>query len=266
MEPVLLARRDGVATLTLNRPDQANSLDLPLATRLRDLAREVATDKEVRCVVLTGNGRMFCGGGDVGSFVEVSDRKSYVTKLASTLHQAVLAFVAMPKPLVVRVNGPAAGAGMSLALLGDVVLAASSAHFSAAYTRIGMTPDGGMTWLLPRLIGLRRAQDMILTNRRVDAEEAEQLGLISRAVDAGSLDEECNAVAEGLASASTSAIAVSRALLWEGVTSTLSDQLAREAERIGEAADSADGREGVGAFLARRAPDFVQLQRGGTQL
>lgn len=256
MDPVLLDSRDGVATLTLNRPGNANSLDLPLATRLRDLAHEVAADDRVRCVVLTGNGRMFCAGGDVGSFTQVSDRKSYVSQLASTLHEAIIALVAMPKPLLVVVNGPAAGAGLSLALVGDVVIAARSAHFTAAYTKIGMTPDGGMTWLLPRLIGLRRAQEMILTNRRVSADEAEQLGVISRAVDDESLAQEGATVAGQLAAASTSALAVSRALLWEGATASLADQLEREASRIGEAADTADGREGVEAFLARRAPRF----------
>jgi len=256
MDLVLLDRRNDVATLTLNRPGSANSLDMPLASQLRDRATEVAADDRVRCVVLTGKGRMFCGGGDVGSFEQAADRKSYVTELASTLHQAILTLVAMPKPLLVQVNGPAAGAGLSLALVGDVVLAARSAHFLAAYTRIGMTPDGGMTWLLPRLIGFRRAQEMILTNRRVSADEAEQLGLITRGVDDDQLGQESASIAEQMAAASTTAIAVSRALLWKGLTASLADQLASEADSIGEAADTVDGREGAQAFLARHAPDF----------
>lgn len=253
---VHIAQDRGVATLTLNRPDQANSLDLPLAQRLCAAVDDVSRDASVRCVLLTGAGKMFCGGGDVASFASAADRQQYVTELASTLHRAVLALLAMPKPLVVQVNGPAAGAGMSLALIGDVVLAATSAHFTAAYTRIGVTPDGGMTWLLPRLIGFRRAQDMIMTNRRVSALDAEQLGLVTHVVADDQLATESVTAARALASASTSALAVSRKLLWEGTATSLEAQLEREAHAIGEAAASRDGREGISAFLERRAPVF----------
>ncbi len=256
MDPVTLTLREGIATIALNRPDQANSVDLPLARRLCEVAAEVSGNAAVRCVVLTGNGRMFCGGGDVASFAAADDRKAFVTLLATTLHDAILGFLAMPKPLLVLVNGPAAGAGLSLAMIGDVVLAGRSAHFSAAYTRIGMTPDGGMTWLLPRLIGFRRAQEMILLNRRIGAEEAEQLGLVTRTVADDALASEGAMLAEQMAAASTSAIAESRMLLWKGATASLADQLAAEACSIGASAKTPDGMEGVSAFLSRRRPQF----------
>lgn len=256
MEALSLEVREGIAAITLNRPENANSLNIVLARELRDAAAGVAADEQVRCVTLTGRGRMFCAGGDVASFVEAPDRGSFVTELASTFHEAVLAFRSMPKPLVVLVNGPAAGAGLSLAAIGDVVLAARSAHFSAAYTRLGVTPDGGMTWLLPRLIGFRRAQDMILTNRRIEADEAERLGLVTRAVDDAMLADEGYLAARRLAEGPTTALSASRALLWEGLTTSLEDHLGKEAVSIGASANSPDGLEGVSAFLARRRPNF----------
>ncbi len=167
----------GIGRIVLDRPDMGNAIDMGLAEDLVAAAKACAEDDAARCVVLSAAGRMFCVGGDIGSFAAAGDEMgAFLRKLADVLHEAVLVLSAMDKPLVVVVQGPAAGAGLSLALLGDVVLASEASHFTAAYTGIGVTPDGGMSWLLPRLVGLRCAQEMILTNRRVSAAEAELEG------------------------------------------------------------------------------------------
>lgn len=257
--PVLLERDGAIARIVLNRPDAGNAIDLPLAQALHAQARQVAEDTSVRCVVLTGMGRMFCVGGDVGAFASAGDGASAMLReLADTLHEAVKVLATMAKPFVVLVNGPAAGAGMSLALLGDIVLASRAAHFTAAYTAIGLTPDGGMSWLLPRLAGLRIAQEMILTNRRVGAEEAQALGLITRMVDADALASEGAAIAARLALAPTAALGAARALLMASATSSLDQQLERESITIATAGGSSESREGIAAFLARRTPDFTK--------
>ncbi len=166
----------------------------------------------------------------------------------------------MEKPLVVAVNGPAAGAGLSLAIAGDVVIAARSAHFSAAYGAVGLTPDGGMSWLLPRVVGLRRAQEIILTNRRIGADEAAAIGLVTRVVDDAALAGEALAAAHALAAGPVAALAGARALLAEGAGRDLAGQLRAEANRIAQAGAGSEAREGISAFLARRKPDFLQGQ------
>src|SRR6266404_3255673 len=162
----------------------------------------------------------------------------------------------MPKPLVVLVNGPAAGAGCSLAISGDIVLAAPAAHFTVAYTAIGLTPDGGMSWLLPRLVGLRKAQEMILTNRRVNASEAEAMGLITRVVAEGASDAEGNAIADTLSRSATSALGVVRALLLDSSSEMLEAQLEKEARAITAAGGNAESEEGIAAYSEKRRPNF----------
>ncbi len=246
-----------VATLTLNRPAAGNAIDLPLARALLGAAIRCDQDPGIRCVVLTGNGRLFCVGGDVGGFAAAGEAASrYISEIAGTLHMAISRFLRMPKPLVVLVNGPAAGAGASLAICGDVVLAARSAHFTAAYGSVGLSSDGGMSWLLPRLVGLRKAQEFILTNRRIHAEEAEKIGLVTRAVDDAALADEGRAQAQLLRDAATGAVGAARALLLESFGSALEHQLERETRSIAAAAGGAEFREGVMAFLERRKPNF----------
>jgi 2-(1,2-epoxy-1,2-dihydrophenyl)acetyl-CoA isomerase len=256
--PVLIEREGGVARLVLNRPDVGNAIDMALADALALAADEVAVDPAVRCVVLTGAGRMFCVGGDIGGFAAAGDDAGgYLQRLADRVHDAVKRLATMPKPLVGLVNGPSAGAGLSLAVLGDVVLAGASAHFTAAYTGIGLTADGGMTWLLPRLVGLRRAQEMILTNARMSATDAATHGLVTRTVADDALAAEGAAVAAKLAAAPVAALSAVRTLFLDGATATLSDQLDREASAIAAAGRGAEAREGIAAFLARRKPDFT---------
>lgn len=257
MSAILLNRDDGVARITLHRPEAGNAIDPTLAQELAEAAITVAADPAIRCVVLTGAGRLFCTGGDVLGMAAAGDGAgAFLSSLVDTLHGAIRTLATMAKPLVVMVNGPAAGAGVSLALLGDVVIAGRSAHFTAAYGGVGLTPDGGMSWLLPRLVGLRRAQAMILTNQRVGADEAERIGLVTKAVDDAALSDEVESIVQRLVAAPTAAIGAARELILAGATASFGDHLDHEARTIARAGDHPECREGVSAFLARRKPDF----------
>ncbi len=257
MSTVLSSRDGDVLTLTLNRPEQGNAINTALADDLLSAARDAAADPAVRCVVLTGAGRMFCVGGDIGEFAASGDQAGpFIHALASTLHEAVLVLAGMAKPLVALVQGPAAGAGLSLAAAADIVIASEAAHFTAAYTAIGLTPDGGMTWLLPRLVGMRKSQEMMLTNRRLTAAEAVSAGLVTRVVAAEMLAEEGRKLAAQLADGPTAAYGSVRRLLAGSQTAPLDLQLEREAASISAAAAGPEGREGVAAFAARRKADF----------
>jgi 2-(1,2-epoxy-1,2-dihydrophenyl)acetyl-CoA isomerase len=255
--PVLFAVDDGIARVTLNRPEAGNAVDLAMARALVEVAIRCETDAAIRCVVLTGAGRLFCAGGDVALFKSAGDGvDALLSDLAGTLHMALTRFARMPKPLLVLVNGPAAGAGLSLGICGDVVLCARSAHFTAAYGTLGLTPDGGMSWLLPRLVGLRKAQEIILTNRRIKADEAEAIGLVTRTVDDDALAGEGDKVAAQLANAAVGAIGAARALLRQSLESTLETQLEREVAAITRSGATAECHEGLAAYFAKRPADF----------
>ncbi|WP_313805470.1 enoyl-CoA hydratase-related protein [Sphingobium sp.] len=255
--PVLFSVMDGVARITLNRPEAGNAVDLPMARALVEAAIRCQTDEGIRCVVLTGAGRLFCAGGDIGLFQSAGDHvDALLSDLAGTLHMALTRFAHMAKPLLVLVNGPAAGAGLSLAVGGDVVLCARSAHFTAAYGTLGLTPDGGMSWLLPRLVGLRKAQEIILTNRRIKAEEAEAIGMVTRLVDDEALAEEGDRLAAQLAGAAVGTIGAARALLRQSLESSFETQLEREVASITRAGATPECREGLAAYFAKRSPNF----------
>jgi|SRR5208337_3522884 len=252
--PISFRLDKGVATLTLDRPEQGNTIDLPMARALLEAALRCDEDAAIRCVVITGSGKLFCGGGDVGSFALAgASISSFLSELAGTLHMALSRFARMPKPLVTLINGPAAGAGLSLAIAGDIALAARSAHFTAAYGALGLSPDGGMSWRLPRLVGLRRAQDIILTNRRVPSDEAAAIGLVTRVVEDDRLYTVGADVAGQLANASTAALGAARNLLLGPFESELEAQLERETRSIAALGGSDETRALVAAFLERRS-------------
>lgn len=254
----LRVERDGaILRLVLDRPTVGNAFDLPMAQALADAAVEADEDDAVRCVVLTGTGRLFCAGGDIAAFAAAGDRLPQLLKqLTGTLHSAIARLARMPKPLLTVVNGPAAGAGFGLAVLGDIVLASTSAHFTLAYTGLGLSPDAAATWLLPRLVGLRRAQELALTNRRVDAAEAVAIGLATRAVAPDALDADATATARTLAAAATRGLGTTRQLLLDSLSTTLETQMERESRGIAQLSATPHGREGVAAFLARRPAEF----------
>jgi 2-(1,2-epoxy-1,2-dihydrophenyl)acetyl-CoA isomerase len=248
---------DGIARIILNRPQCGNTIDQAMVDHLLEAAVACATDTSIRCVLLTGAGRMFCAGGDIGAFKQAgSNIGAFLKRLAGGLHQAMTHLGSMRKPLVILVNGPAAGAGLSIALAGDLVLASASAHFTAGYSAIGLTPDGGMTWLLPRLVGLRRAQDILLTGRRVSANEAADIGMVTRVVSDEDLSTEGEALACRLAQGPADALGGTRRLLLASMNTGLTEQMNQESREIAAAGVCPEGREGIAAFLAKRKPDF----------
>lgn len=200
---------------------------------------------------------MFCVGGDIGAFAGAGERlPDLLLEETGYLHSAVARLARMNKPLVTAVQGFAAGAGFSLAMLGDIVLAGRSAQFTLAYTGIGLSPDGGASWLLPRLVGFRRAQDMILRNARLNAEQALEEGLVTEVIDDLALNEHALAVADELASGPTRAFGRVRDLLLGSFSETLETHLEREARHIASASTTIDGLEGISAFVEKRRPTF----------
>ena len=257
MDGIAFTVEDGIGRITLDRPEAGNAITLPLARALLAAAIRCQTDEAIRCILLTGNGRLFCAGGDVQLLAGAGDKRSEVlSELIATFHAAVARLARAPKPLVTLVNGPAAGAGFSLAMLGDVVIGARSAHFTAAYGAIGLTPDGGLSWLLPRLVGLRKAQEIILTNRRIKADEAEAIGLVTRIVDDEALAAEGLKAATALVDAPMAALAASRALLAESFETGLETQLDRELRSMATAGAGQESEEGLSALLAKRPANF----------
>lgn len=249
-ERVIVDIIGGVARLTLNRPDAANTIDIPMADAFMDAAVRVAEDEAVSAVVLTGAGRFFCAGGDIRAFgADLTQANAVIARITVSLHAGILRLSRMDKPLVTVVNGPAAGAGLGLSLLGDVVVASSKAHFTSAYTAIGMSPDAGTSWLLPRTIGLRRAQEMILTNRRVPASDAYDWGMVSAVAEPEALESELTRWLEKLRAAPTSALGASRRLLQEAGTNEFAAHLEREAASIAGMAASKEGQSRIAAFL-----------------
>ena len=199
-EPTTLTVEDGLARLTLNRPDAYNTLDRELAKSLMEAAVRCAHGGDVRAVLLTATGNNFCGGGDLKSFHAQGDGiDGHVREVTYYLHAACSAFARMDAPLVIAVQGAAAGAGLSIALLGDLVYAGESAFFTMAYTAAGLSPDGGSTFMLPRVVGLRRAQELTLTNRRLTAAEAVDWGIVTAVVPDDSLQMHAAEVARKLA-------------------------------------------------------------------
>ena len=206
-----------VAYITLNRPTAVNSVSLELAEELHAhaVARECDDSNSVRAVLLTGAGRIFCGGGDLKSFAaqEPSHLPAHIKRVNLFFHSAIQCFARMRAPVVVAVNGPAGGYGMSLASAGDIVLANESARFTIAYTSVGLTPDASSTYYLPRIIGLRRTMELALTNRTLAAREAEAIGLVTRVVPDEQLMPQAEALANELAHGPTR--------VWRGETSAV---------------------------------------------
>ena len=245
----------GVARLTLARPEAGNALDPALARALRDAAASL--DSRVRVVVLRAEGRAFCVGGDLAFMRDCGDDVAAgVHGLASDFHEALESLARLDAPVVCAVQGVAAGGGMSLAIAGDLVVAAESAWFTMAYTAAGLSPDGGSTWTLPRLVGWRRATELMLLNERLDAARALELGLVSRVVPDGELDAVVSELARTLAAGPTGAYGEVKRLVRASWAASFEDQLAAETEAISARAGSPDGREGIRAFLEKRAPSF----------
>lgn len=259
--PVLLARDGAVATLTLNRPDALNALDDAMVEALVAMSAEVAGDNATHVLVLRGAGKHFMAGGDIRLFAQsleqdAAARAREFQRLADRIHAAIETLARMPQPVIACVRGAAAGFGLSLMNACDLVFASDDAYFASAYLTLGVTPDGGGTYWLPRIVGSRKAAEIMLLGERLSAAAALELGLINRIVPGTELDAAVDAAARHLAAGPQHAVRGAKRLLRQSSAASLSAQLAAEAASFGACAGTADFAEGVRAFLAKRPPRF----------
>jgi 2-(1,2-epoxy-1,2-dihydrophenyl)acetyl-CoA isomerase len=247
---------DRVATITLDRPDALNALTVALKEELRAAFDAVRDDPDVRAVVLTGAGRAFCAGQDLRERL-APDALPLADEIRARYNPLLLAMRRLPKPIVAAVNGIAAGAGASLAFACDIRIAAADASFLLAFGRVGLIPDTGATWLLPRLVGGSKAAELALLADPLSATDAERFGLVARVVPGAELLSEAHAVAERLANGAPRAHALTKDALERSWSVDLDEQIELEAELQGQAGATADHAEGIAAFLERRPPRFT---------
>ncbi|OGK80221.1 MAG: enoyl-CoA hydratase [Candidatus Rokubacteria bacterium GWC2_70_16] len=256
-EAILYDVTDGVATITLNRPEAYNALNLTLGREVFHATLEADESREVRCIVITGAGKAFCAGGDVKDFADNPERIGILVKeLTTYLHGAVSRLARSMKPVIMAVNGVAAGGGMSFALSGDLVVAAESARFNMAYSRIAASPDGSASYFLPRLIGLRRAMELHFTNRVLSAREALDWGLVTRVHPDAEFPAAVTALARELAQGPTLAFGRAKALFHQSTWESLETQMELEAQAIAASGHTEDFRNGVVAFSRKQPPSF----------
>lgn len=245
----------GVAKITLNRPDKFNSFCREMALELQAAIDDAAADDTIRCVYLIGEGKAFCAGQDLAEAIE--DNGIELAQIVSEHYNPIIEKMrAISKPVVCAVNGVAAGAGANIALAGDIVVATASASFIQAFSKIGLIPDSGGTFILPRLIGLQKAAAYMMLGERVMAEEAERVGMIYKVLADDVFNNESWNIALSLAQMPTKALGLTKALLNQSSENTLSAQLIVEGAFQVKAADSFDYNEGVNAFLEKRKPSF----------
>jgi 2-(1,2-epoxy-1,2-dihydrophenyl)acetyl-CoA isomerase len=258
LRTVLLEVADGVATLRLNRPDQGNAINEEMAADLEEAATRIAESSGVRAVMIAGNGPNFTLGGDVNLFAGTSAEQlpHRLRRMIDGYHQAIERLTSIDAPVVAAVRGAAAGGGLGLLYVADIVIAADDARFALGYGALGLTSDGGNTWFLPRMVGMRRAQELFLLNRRLTAQEAFEFGLISRLVSSDAVEKEAAAIATNLAAGPTRAFGAMRRMLRQSFETGLGDQLEAEKDSIIRASRTDDAREGIAAFAAKRRPQF----------
>ncbi|HCP01351.1 MAG: enoyl-CoA hydratase [Alphaproteobacteria bacterium] len=258
MTTILVDKQGAIATLTLNRPDVLNALNRDMALELNAAVEDVANDDEVRAVILRGAGRGFMAGGDVATFHKnINTIKETIDDLIGLYHKAVIGLSAMPKPVVAAIHGPVAGAGVGMALNADIGIAADNAVFTMAYIGIATIPDGGSTYLLPRIIGRRKALELAMLNEPIDAVTALNLGLVNRVVPAEELEGETMAMAERFAKGPTAAYANTKALINQSFEAeNMTAHLSAEHAAFLRCAGTGDFAEGVAAFVEKRHPGF----------
>jgi len=254
---ITIGTAHGLATLTLNAPDKLNAVSRKMIAELKDCWEKLAADSSVRAVLLTGAGRGFCAGADLSDpdrdRSETADSGAALDKF---FNPVIRLMRSVPKPIVAAVNGPAAGVGMSFALAADIAIAGKSASFLQAFARIGLLPDGGSTWFLPRLVGEQRARALAMLAPKISAEQAKEWGLIWDVVEDGELMKTATDVARGLADGPTLSLARIKEAMNRASGNQLSQQLDLERDFQRELGRSEDFKEGVSAFLAKRKPAF----------
>lgn len=256
-ETLKVEQGGGVARITLNRPGDANAMNPLMAKELSEVAVYCDTNPEVRAIMLTGTGPMFCAGGDLKGMAAEPNIKATLLTMAGDLHMGISRFTRTAAPVVAAVNGTAAGAGFSLAMSADIAIAADNAVFTMAYTRAGLSPDGSSTYFMPRRIGDRRARELMLTNRVLSAAEALEWGIVNQVVPAAELDEAASALCAQLAGGPTNAFGAVKSLLNGSFDNGLEAQMELESRSIAALGAGADGQEGIQAFIEKRKPNFT---------
>lgn len=259
--PVLQQQEGGLAVLTLNHPEQLNTLDLAMAQALHEALARLAADESVRAVLLRAEGKYFCAGGHVAEFAgllhkRAAAREDYFTHLIHHVHACTALITSLRAPVVASVQGGASGAGLSLVAACDFAFTTTKSAWNTAYMNLGATPDGGCTWLLPRLMGLRQARELVLLSERIGSEDALRLGLVNRLLPPAELEAEARALAQRLAQGPTQAYGRAKRLLAGSLQASLEQQL--QAEEAGFLASSAtaDFADGVSAFVDKRPAHF----------
>ena len=258
LETINFKIENEIAYIELNRPKQYNSLNQTMADDLFKVSLECDDNPKIRSVLMTGSGEdAFCAGGDVNSFYKFGNKtSSHLKEVTTTLHGAISRLSRMNAPLIVAVNGVAAGAGFSFVGFADIAIASTNATFVSAYSKIGLTPDGSSTYFLPRIIGTRRYTELILTNRVLSANEALDWGLINKVVDIKDLKDEANNLAKKLASGPTLAFGKLKNLVNNSFLDSLEGQMEYEARMISDSAKTKDGINGIDAFVNKKEVSF----------
>jgi len=267
-ETLIYEKRDGIAKITLNRPDRMNALNAQMIIELAETIRYAATDDEVRVLVITGAGRGFCAGGDfrytevrsLGVAAKEAQQRGTVLEEGRLLHpvneHVILALQRMEKPTIAMVNGAAVGGGFDLALVCDIRIGSGNARFMVAFTRIGIAPGSGGAWLLPRVVGLPKACELIFTGNFVEAEEAYRIGLLNRLVPAEILEKETMALARRIARGPPIALRLDKMMIYKGLGTNLETALAFASACENITLHSQDHLEGITAFAQKRQPVF----------
>jgi 2-(1,2-epoxy-1,2-dihydrophenyl)acetyl-CoA isomerase len=257
MEHVSVTRTEAVGRITMDRPESNNSIDPGMSEELHEAAIELVEDDAIRCIVLTGTGKTFNTGADLGVLSADAGDAALIRSMAHQLHGTVSQLHRAPKPVVCGVNGVSAGGGIGLGVCGDIVLVAESARFQFAYPRIGLSADGGSSYFLPRLVGLRRAQEIAFRDEPVGAEEAVEIGLATEAIPDDEFEDRLAEEATRLADGPTRAHAATKALLRQSLDRQLDEQMATEASTIAGLTGTDDYQRGVEAFFAKESPEFT---------
>lgn len=263
MADLELSIKDGIATLTMNRPEARNALSMEMRSMMRDVLHQVEYDDSVRCVVLEGAGDHFMAGGDVKNMHEYlnthekSEIQSYFVNRIHDLHPIMFSMRRMPKPVVAKVRGAAAGAGVSLAAACDLIISAESAFYTLAYCHIGTTPDGSASFHLPRAIGIKRTLEMTLLGDRYTSQQMADMGLVNFVVPDAELDAECDKLTQRLANGPTHVYGNAKKLMYRSLENEFESQLQMEGEMFADCARRNDYREGVAAFVEKRKAKFT---------
>lgn len=255
MAYILTETRDAVRIISLNRPDVINAFNRPMALELQKALTDSAQDSNVRAILLKGEGRGFCSGQDLSEAIDPQG-PPIQDIVEQTYNPIVMALRTIPKPIVCAVHGVAAGAGANVALAADITLSSHSAAWVQAFSKIGLIPDSGGTFMLPRLVGMQRAAALCMLAEKINGQEAERLGLIWKSIPDESLFDEALELAKKLSNMPTIGLALTKQAFNEGLNASLPEQLKREAELQAQAAQAKDHKEGVQAFLEKRKPEF----------